>query len=127
MTVRALGADELDGKRQIGFIFKESGIALLNGLAIGLASVLIVGGYLTVIGGHGAGLAFSTALCVGIALCFAMMIAGFTGAAIPMCFSRLGIDPAVASGPLITTVNDLVAVFSYYGLAWGLLLHFGAF
>lgn len=127
VTVRALGADELDGKRQIGFIFKESGIALLNGLAIGLASVLIVGGYLTVIGGHEAGLAFSTALCVGIALCFAMMIAGFTGAAIPMCFSRLGIDPAVASGPLITTVNDLVAVFSYYGLAWGLLLHFGAF
>lgn len=127
VTVRALGADELDGKKQIGFIFKESGIALLNGAFIGVASILIVGGYLSIIGGYAPELAFSTALCVGIALCFAMMIAGFTGAAIPMCFARLGIDPAIASGPLITTVNDLVAVFSYYGLAWGLLLHFGAY
>ena len=42
-------------------------------------------------------------------------------------FKRLGVDPAVASGPLITTVNDLVAVTAYYGLAWLLLievLHF---
>jgi magnesium transporter len=36
------------------------------------------------------------------------------------------VDPAVASGPLITTVNDLVAVLSYYGLAFGLLLGFVA-
>ena len=40
-------------------------------------------------------------------------------------FHKLGIDPAVASGPLITTVNDLVAVVSYYGLAWILLINFG--
>ena len=45
-----------------------------------------------------------------IALCFAMMISGFTGASVPMCFYRFGIDPAIASGPLITTINDLVAV-----------------
>ena len=52
-----------------------------------------------------------------------MTISGFTGAAIPLCFYRLGIDPAVASGPLITTVNDLVAVVSYYGLAWLMLMN----
>ena len=125
VTVRALGADELKGKQSVLLIFKESGIALLNGAFIGLASIIIVGGYLTVIGGYDIALAFNTAICVGVALCFAMMIAGFTGAAIPIFFSRLGIDPAIASGPLITTVNDLVAVFSYYGLAWGLLLGFG--
>ena len=60
--------------------------------------------------------------CVGLAMCFAMMISGFTGAAIPIMLYRFGVDPAVASGPLITTVNDLVAVVSYYGLAWLLLL-----
>jgi magnesium transporter len=54
-----------------------------------------------------------------------MMISGLTGAAIPMIFYKLDIDPAIASGPLITTVNDLVAVFSYYGLAWGLILQLG--
>ena len=44
-----------------------------------------------------------------------------------MIFKRLKIDPAVASGPLITTINDLIAVVSFYGLVWILLirlLHF---
>ena len=44
------------------------------------------------------------------------------GTLIPMFFKRIGVDPAVASGPLITTVNDLVAVVTYYGLSWLLLL-----
>ena len=65
----------------------------------------------------------SAAGCVGLAMCFAMAISGLTGAAIPVCLDRMGVDPAVASGPLITTVNDLVAVISYYGLAWLLLLN----
>jgi magnesium transporter len=41
---------------------------------------------------------------------------------VPIIFKKLKIDPAVASGPLITTINDLVAVVAYYGLAWLLLL-----
>ena len=44
-------------------------------------------------------------------------------AAIPISLYQVGVDPAVASGPLITTINDLVAVLSYYGLAWALLLN----
>lgn len=125
VTVRALGGEELNTKEQLKLIFKETRVALVNGLLIGAFSFLIVGGYLTLVGGYGAALAFSVALCVGVALWFAMMISGFTGAAIPLCFYKLGIDPAIASGPLITTVNDLVAVFSYYGLAWGFLLQMG--
>ena len=39
-----------------------------------------------------------------------------------MFFNRIRIDPAVASGPLITTINDLAAVVTYYGLAWILLI-----
>ena len=122
VTVRALGTSEMDGKRRLGFILKEGGIALLNGVAIGGGSVLIVGGYLALLGGYSPETAFGTAFCVGLALCFAMMIAGLTGSLIPSTFARIGIDPAIASGPLITTVNDLVAVFSYYGLAYILLL-----
>ena len=122
VTVRALASSELDRKKRIAFIFKEGGIALLNGVCIGVGSILIVGGYLALIGGYSLEVAFGTAFCVGLALCFAMMIAGLTGSLIPSVFARLGIDPAIASGPLITTVNDLVAVFSYYGLAYILLL-----
>ena len=125
VTVRAISDDELEGaKKSFGFIFKETRVALLNGFLIGLVSFIVVGAYLALLGGHSAALSFSTSACVGAALCFAMMISGFTGAAIPMFFEKIGIDPAVASGPLITTVNDLMAVVSYYGLAWLLLIRF---
>ena len=50
------------------------------------------------------------------------MTSGVSGTVIPMFFHKIHVDPAVASGPLITTVNDLVAVVSYYGLAWLFLI-----
>ncbi|MBE6639005.1 MAG: magnesium transporter [Ruminococcaceae bacterium] len=125
VTVRTLGTDEeSDGKKQFGIILKETRVALCNGFAIGIVSFLIVAVYLCLFGHYGISFALPTAGCVGMAMCFAMMISGFTGAAIPIGLYRFGADPAVASGPLITTVNDLVAVISYYGLAWALLLHF---
>ena len=52
----------------------------------------------------------------------AMLASSLSGTIIPILFKKLGVDPAVASGPLITTINDLVAVISYYGLTWLLLL-----
>jgi magnesium transporter len=52
-----------------------------------------------------------------------MIMSSFTGTVIPLIFKKLGVDPAVASGPLITTFNDLVAVVTYYSLAWVLLLN----
>lgn len=52
----------------------------------------------------------------------AMLISALSGTLIPLFFKKIKIDPAVASGPLITTVNDLVAVITYYGLAWLILL-----
>ena len=124
VTVRTLGNDEDDClKRQLLTIFKEVRVALLNGVALGGISFLIVSGYLFVFGVYEVTIVFAAAGCVGLAMCFAMGISGFTGAAIPVCLHRFGVDPAVASGPLITTVNDLVAVISYYGLAWALLLN----
>ena len=67
-------------------------------------------------------MAFSVSLCTGISMFLAMVLAALTGTVVPIVFRRLGIDPAVASGPLITTVNDLVAVVIYYSLVWFLLL-----
>ena len=121
VTVRTLSAEELETKSALKLIFKETRVAFFNGFLIALCSVLIIGGYLCLLGADPA-MAFATSGCVALALCFAMMVAGLTGAGIPMMFSKLGIDPAVASGPLITTLNDLVAVISYYGLAYLLLL-----
>lgn len=124
VTVRALGGNEGgSGKRQLITILKEIRVALLNGAVLGAISFLIVSTYLFVFAAHSAAFVFTAAGCVGLAMCFAMAISGLTGAAIPVCLYRCGVDPAVASGPLITTVNDLVAVLSYYGLAWALLLN----
>ena len=122
VTVRSLGADTtLTFKTRIKMILKETRVSLFNGLIVGLISFAIVAVYL-LFTAHDIAFALPVAGCVGGAMCFAMMISGFTGAAIPLSLHHIGIDPAVASGPLITTVNDLVAVISYYGLAWALLL-----
>ncbi len=67
--------------------------------------------------------AFVISGCVGLALMIAMVISSLVGTLIPMFFHKINVDPAVASGPLITTVNDLVAVVTYYGLVWILLIH----
>ena len=69
-----------------------------------------------------AGMAFLISGCVGVSLMVAMVISSMVGTLIPMFFHKIKVDPAVASGPLITTVNDLVAVITYYGLAWLLLI-----
>ena len=67
--------------------------------------------------------------CIGVALLLAMAVSSIVGTCVPLLFKKLGVDPAVASGPLITTLNDLTAVVAYYGLAWLLLINtfgFGA-
>jgi len=123
VTVRQLGSDEeLNWKKQLLIIARETRIALLNGAALGIVSFVIVSGYL-LISGNLLAFALSVAACVGTAMCFAMTISGLTGASIPITLYRVGIDPAVASGPLITTVNDLVAVITYYGLSWAFILN----
>jgi magnesium transporter len=51
-----------------------------------------------------------------------MVLSGMAGSVIPLLCKKLRIDPAVASGPFITTLNDLVAVVAYYGLSWLILI-----
>ena len=46
-----------------------------------------------------------------------MTVSGIIGTAVPMLFKKIGIDPAAASGPLITTMNDLLSAVTYYGFA----------
>lgn len=53
--------------------------------------------------------AFAVSGCIGLSLLVAMAISSAVGTLIPLFFKKINIDPAVASGPLITTVNDLVA------------------
>ena len=90
---------------------------------MGILSFGFIGLYLVALKRQLVTLAFSVSLCVGIALVIAIILSSITGTVVPMIFKKLKVDPAVASGPLITTINDLVAVVTYYGLAWILLIN----
>jgi len=80
-------------------------------------ALAVLGVYIHVCKGYAWGPAFLISGCVGVSLVVAMVISSLVGTMVPMLFHKIHIDPAVASGPLITTVNDLVAVVTYYGLA----------
>lgn len=124
VTVRALGNSEKTSfKTQILGILKEFRVGLWSGFVLGAISFITVSAYMLIFASYSTPFILAAAGCVGIAMCFAMAISGLTGALIPITLYRFGIDPAVASGPLITTLNDLVAVVSYYGLAWALLIN----
>ena len=61
------------------------------------------------------------AFAVGLAMFCGIMLATTLGLILPFLFRRVGIDPAVSSGPLVTTANDSLTYFTYFSLALGLL------
>lgn len=123
VTIRVLMDESLTIKEKLHLVSKEIRVGSLNGLLLGVLSFICIGFYIFLFKGKTLGYAFAISGCVGIALLVAMIISSFVGTIIPMLFHKIKIDPAVASGPLITTVNDLVAVVTYYGLAWILLIN----
>jgi len=123
VTIRVLMDEDVTFKQKWGLILKEARVGLANGLLLGAASFLFIGLYVHFFKGYQWGFAFAVSFCVGVALLVAMLISSLVGTTVPMIFHKLNIDPAVASGPFITTINDLVAVVSYYGLAWILLIN----
>lgn len=124
VTIRVLMDDQCTGRQKLYLVAKEAKIGLCNGLILGTLSILFIGLYLFLVKGEAAHFAFSISLCAGVALALSMSLSSISGTTIPILFKGLGVDPAVASGPLITTVNDLIAVVTYYGLAEGLLRGF---
>lgn len=123
VTIRVLMDEQISPRQKLFLVGKEARVGLVNGTVLGLLSFFTIGLYLMLLKGQAPLFAFSVSFCTGAALLAAMVLSSVAGTAIPILFKRLGVDPAVASGPLITTVNDLVAVVAYYGLAWGLLIH----
>ena len=121
VTIRVLMDETLTGAQKMHLVIKEMRVGFVNGLFLGTVSFLIIGCYIWFFKPNPANHAFLISGCVGVSLLAAMVISSLVGTLIPMFFHKIKVDPAVASGPLITTVNDLVAVITYYGLA-GLLL-----
>ena len=123
VTIRVLMDESLTGKQKIELVFKEMKIAFSNGAILGILSFVLIGLYIGLFKGKTFVFAYAVSGCIGISLLLAMVISGAVGTLIPLFFKKIHVDPAVASGPLITTVNDLVAVISYYGLSWIFLIN----
>ena len=75
---------------------------------------VLIGLYIFLFKGKTLVFAYAVSGCIGLSLLVAMLVSSAVGTCIPLFFKKVGVDPAVASGPLITTMNDLVAVITYY-------------
>lgn len=122
VTIRVLMDENLSSKDKLRLTFKEMKIGFCNGGLLGILALVCLGAYITLFKGYPLTTALFISGCVGISLLVAIIISSLVGTLVPIFFHKIKVDPAVASGPLITTINDLVAVVTYYGLAWILLI-----
>ena len=122
VTIRVLMDENLDRKDKFRLVGKELRVGFCNGSLLGILALVCLGLYITLFKGYSLVSALLISGCVGISLLVAIIISSLVGTLVPLLFHKVKIDPAVASGPLITTVNDLVAVITYYGLAWLFLI-----
>jgi magnesium transporter len=112
IVVRGLATGRLNVRDIWSVVFKELSVGLILGIVYG---VLI---------GTVAHMRYSTialGFSVGIALFSSMAVAALIGSLFPMCFARINIDPAVATGPFVTTAIDIISVFFYFIIATTLL------
>lgn len=122
VTIRVLMDENLSAKDKLHLAAKEMKVGSCNGALLGVMALVFLGIYIVLFKGYSAANAFLISGCVGLSLLAAIVISSLVGTLVPMLFHKVKIDPAVASGPLITTINDLVAVVTYYGLAWVFLI-----
>ncbi|MDD5939567.1 MAG: magnesium transporter [Lachnospiraceae bacterium] len=117
VTIRVLMDEKLTVHDKVHLILKEMTVGGMNGLLLAVLAFVAIGVYCLVFKHQPVGASFAISGCIGLSLIVAMVISSFVGTAVPMFFKKVGVDPAAASGPLITTVTDMIGVVSYYGLA----------
>ena len=108
ITVRGLATGELTDIRIFRRIRKECLIGMFLGITFGC--LLFLASYWLYLDPKLSGV-------IAISICATMSLAATLGAMIPVIFKRLGIDPAVASGPLVTTGTDILSIFIYFSIA----------
>ena len=118
IVVRSLALGHLENKKeQLKAIFREFRVGIMLGGIYGLS----LAGFAYTIYGHQYGYQFGVVVAIGMAT--SMTVAATMGSIEPIIFHRIGIDPATATGPLITTITDIISNFTYLTLATLILLH----
>jgi magnesium transporter len=107
IVVRGLATGDISlmniGKR----LWMEMRVAIVNALVCGMLLGLIVGTWVS---------DYALGSVVGLALVLIIVNAGVIGSAVPMALKKLNIDPALATGPFVTTSNDILSLLIYLGL-----------
>jgi magnesium transporter len=113
IVVRGLATGRLDLKQMWRVVSKELTVGFFLDFVYGLLLGLVV---------HLRYDLWLLGITVGLAVLSSMTIAAFVGSLVPMVFARINIDPAVATGPFVTTSIDILSVFFYFQIAT-MLLH----
>ena len=113
VMVRQLALQEINWHEAKAAILREVAVSLLNGFIFAVVMGLVA--YLWF---HD----YKLGVVIGAAMVINLLCAGLFGATIPLMLKRVGIDPAVASSVLLTTVTDIVGFFAFLGLAKVILL-----
>ncbi|MFL4968388.1 MAG: magnesium transporter [Xanthobacteraceae bacterium] len=108
VAVRALATRELSRANAWRIIGRELMVGVLNGLAFALIMGMIAAAWFNVT---------DLGIVIALAMVTVLAAAALGGIVIPLVLIRLGVDPAVSSGPFVTTITDVVGFFSFLGIA----------
>ncbi|MCB1407265.1 MAG: magnesium transporter, partial [Rhodobacteraceae bacterium] len=113
VAVRALATRELTGQNTRRVVWRELVVGLINGAAFGLIMAAVVGLWFGVP---------MLAVVIALSMVATLASAALSGIVLPVILDKMNVDPALASGPFVTTVTDVVGFFAFLGLASVMLL-----
>jgi magnesium transporter len=108
VTVRALAVGQIAHADKSWEVVRRE---LLIGIVLGVVYGLLIGAVATLFAPE-----LMHAIAIGLSVTVGMVLSNIIGASIPMVLDRLSIDPAVATGPILTTSVDIIGVFTYFGI-----------
>lgn len=118
VAVRHLGRNELNGfKRSASYVLRELLVTFINSLILGVFSFAISFLFIKILHYDESINIVPTCLVISSSLSITLVLTGILGSIVPILMNKVKIDPATASGPVITTINDILALVVYFGLA----------
>ena len=114
VAVRGIATGDVENTNKLKLMLRELITGIIMGLVCGTIALGIVYFWQHT---------FLLGILVGVAICCSIVVATLAGSFIPILMHRLNIDPAVASGPFITTLNDITSILIYLGIATTFINH----
>ncbi|PLR81811.1 magnesium transporter [Bacillus canaveralius] len=108
VAVRGIATGDLEKESKLKLVLREAGTGIITGSTCGILSALVVYIWQGDI---------YLGILVGMSILSSLFVATMAGTLVPLLMHRLKIDPAVASGPFITTINDIISILIYFGMA----------